>query len=49
MIYSVISFGPANEFAATYTDVVADLPAGLGAFIGILQIPILISFDQKHR
>ena len=47
MIYSVISFGPANEFAATYTDVASDLSADLDS-TGIPQIPLLISFDQKQ-
>ena len=32
MIYTVISFGPANEFAATYTDVAADLSTDLDGF-----------------
>ena len=32
MIYTVISFGPANEFASTYTDVASDLPTDLAGF-----------------
>ena len=44
MIYSVISFGPANEFAATYTDVAADLSADLGALNGHFTNPYLNKF-----
>ena len=44
MIYSVMSFGPANEFAATYTDVVADLPAGLDGFHRHSADPYLNNF-----